>query len=72
MSIINMKKSISKIASIMFVFLLCCCVKSNEQKTEFIQNNIQKTTNKIAEKYGNIIIPDFLMEEATTMKKNIK
>ena len=45
------------------VFTLCCCVKDNKQKEEFIKKNIQKTNKKIEKKYGTIIIPDFLTKD---------
>lgn len=39
------------------------CEKTDAQKKAFIQKNIKKTNEKIAQKHGKLIIPDFLNDE---------
>ena len=39
------------------------CEKTDAQKKAFIQKNIKKTNEKIAKKYGKLIIPDFISDE---------
>lgn len=43
---------------------LCCisCTKTDAQKKEFIQKNLQKTNEKVAKKYGELVIPDFVKD----------
>ena len=36
------------------------CVKSNDEKKAFIQKKQGKTNKEIAEKYGELVVPDFI------------
>ena len=39
------------------------CTKSNGKKQEFIKNNINKTNKKNTDKYGDLIVPEFLLDK---------
>ena len=57
-----------KIGFKFILFAVACmtsvsCTKSNEKKIEFINKNIEKTNKKNSDKYGELIIPDFLLDK---------
>ena len=39
------------------------CTKSNGKKQEFIKINIDKTNKKNTDKYGDLIVPEFLFDK---------
>ena len=39
------------------------CTKSNSKKQEFIKNNIDKKKKKNIDRYGELIIPEFLLHK---------
>ena len=39
------------------------CTKSNSKKQEFIKNNIDKTNKKNIDRYGELIVPEFLFDK---------
>ena len=39
------------------------CTKSNSKKKEFIKNNIEKKKKKNIDRYGELIIPEFLLHK---------
>ena len=67
-----MFKYFSKI-SLMILFysvLICGCEKSNQKKQEFIRQHIKNVNQRNIDKYGELIIPDFLMnEDVATLDK---
>lgn len=50
-----------------FIFCLCLvnagCEKSNDKKLEFIKKHIAETNQKNIKKHGDLIVPDFLLDE---------
>ena len=51
--------------SVFLLFLsviLLSCVKSNEKKREFIVKKQAKTNERVAKKYGELVIPVFVKE----------
>ena len=58
-----LKKNVNhffKISTLFFLLVIGGCVKSNAEKKEFIKQDQTKTNEKIAKKYGELIIPDFV------------
>ena len=52
--------SFLKISMLSLLLATVGCVKSNDEKKVFIQKNQSKTNEKIAKKYGELVVPDFI------------
>ena len=77
----NMLKSIQSFSITMLVFagtlivLLSNCTNTREQQNSFIATEKDKTTSKMINRHGELVVPPFLLEEykqntnnATTIK----
>ncbi|GEM_PF-5087331 len=61
MVFMNFMNYFKKLPFFLFVALIfSSCVKTNEQKKDFIAKKQTKTNKEIAEKYGELVIPDFV------------